>query len=63
MADFVTKSTIKSADRILATPFASKAALTTIIGNILADNPWGYTSYTSGGEIIPGVSKSSEYYT
>jgi hypothetical protein len=54
---------VKSADRILATPFASKAALNTIIGNILADNPWGCTSYTSGGVTIPGVSKSSEYYT
>jgi len=63
MADFVSKSTVKSAERKLATPFATKAALNTIIGNILADNPWGCTPYTSAGETLPAVSKSSEYYS
>ncbi|HPP78146.1 MAG TPA: hypothetical protein PLA23_07955, partial [Methanospirillum sp.] len=63
MADFVAKSTIKSAERILATPFASKAALNTIIGSILADNPWGCTPYLSGGENLPAVQKSAENYT
>jgi len=61
--NFVAKSTIKSAERILATPFASKAALNTIIGSILADNPWGCTPYLSGGENLPGVQKSAEKYT
>jgi hypothetical protein len=63
MADFVSKSTVKSAERILATPFANKAALNTLIGDILVDNPWGCTSYVSGGENLPAVSKSSEYYS
>ena len=36
--------------------------LNTIVGNILADNPWGCTSYTSGGDNLPAVAKSSEYY-
>jgi len=63
MADFVSKSTVKSAERKLATPFATKAALNTIIGNILADNPWGCTPYTSAGETLPAVSKSTEYYS
>ena len=63
MADFVEKSVVKSADRDLATPFASKAVLNTIIGNILADNPWGCTSYVSGGVTLPAVTKSSEYYS
>ena len=63
MADFVSKSVVKSAERILATPFASKDAMNTIIGNILADNPWGCTPYVSGGETFPAVQKSSEYYT
>lgn len=63
MADFVSKSTVKSAERILATPFANKAALNTLIGDILAVNPWGCTSYVSGGENLPAVSKSSEYYS
>ncbi|KAF5083070.1 hypothetical protein DSECCO2_92690 [anaerobic digester metagenome] len=63
MADFVSKSTVKSAERILATPFANKAALNTLIGDILVDNPWGCTSYVSGGENLPAVLKSSEYYS
>lgn len=63
MADFVSKSTVKSAERILATPFANKAALNTLIGDILVDNPWGCTSYVSGGENLPALSKSSEYYS
>jgi len=63
MADFVAKSTVKSAERVLATPFASKAALTTIITTILTDNPWGCTPYLSGGENLPAVQKSAETYT
>jgi len=55
MADFVTKSTVKSAERKLASPFESKAAMNTIINGIITDNPWGYTSYTSGGETLPAV--------
>ena len=63
MADFVSKSTVKSAERKLTTPFASKNAMNTIIGTILADNPWGCTSYLSGGETLPAVARSSEYYS
>ena len=63
MADFVSKSVVKSAERVLATPLASKATLNTIVGNILADNPWGCTPYQSGGETLPAVAKSSEYYS
>lgn len=62
MADFVSKSVVKSAERVLVTPFASKAVLNTIVGNIIADNPWGCTSYVSGGETLPAVTKGSEYY-
>lgn len=63
MADFVSKSVVKSAERVLATPFASKDAMNTIIGDILADNPWGCTSYESGGETNPAIMKGSEYYS
>ena len=63
MADFVAKSTVKSAERILATPFANKEAMNTIIGTILSDNPWGCTPYLSGGENLPAVQKSAENYT
>lgn len=36
--------------------------MNTIIGDILVDNPWGCTPYVSGGETIPAVQNSSEYY-
>lgn len=63
MADFTPKSTVKSAVRNLTEPLASKTVLNTIIGGILADNPWGCTPYLSAGETIPAISKSSEYYS
>ena len=63
MADFVPKSTVKSAGRKLSTPLASKTVLNTIIGNILADNPWSCTTYISGGETLPAVQKTSETYS
>lgn len=63
MGDFVSKSVVKSAERVLATPFASKDAMNTIISDVITENPWGCTSYESGGETIAGVQKSSEYYT
>ena len=63
MADFVSKSTIKSQVRKLTSPFATLAAMGTVVGDILVDNPWNCTPYTSGGANIPGVSKSKEAYT
>ncbi|MGV8108284.1 hypothetical protein [Methanospirillum sp.] len=63
MADFVAKSSVKSAVRNLTTPLASKTVLNTIIGTILADNPWSCTPYVSGGETLPAVQKSSESYS
>ena len=56
MADFVSKSVVKSSVRELSSPLASKAELNTIIGTILANNQWGCTLYTSGGEDLPAVS-------
>ena len=63
MADFTPKSTVKSAVRNLTSPFANKGAMNTIIGTILANNPWGCTPYISGGENLPAVAKSSESYS
>ncbi|HOJ97556.1 MAG TPA: hypothetical protein PK024_12055 [Methanospirillum sp.] len=63
MADFVSKSVVKSSVRELSTPLENKAALSTIIGNILADNPWGCTPYISGGETLPAITKNSEIYS
>lgn len=63
MADFESKSVIKSVERKLTTPFASKEAMNTIISAIITDNPWGCTTYISGGSTLPPVQKSSEYYS
>lgn len=63
MADFVPKSAVKSAVRTLTTPFETKAAMNTVIGSILTDNPWECTSYTSGGASLPAVAKSTEAYS
>ncbi|HPY61391.1 MAG TPA: hypothetical protein PLG55_11790 [Methanospirillum sp.] len=63
MADFVSKSVVKSSVRELSTPLAGKAELNSIIGTIVANNPWGCTTYISGGENFPAVSKSSESYS
>lgn len=63
MADFVSKSVVKRVERVLATPFASKTTLNSLISTILADNPWGCTPYISGGESLPAVMKSSESYS
>lgn len=63
MADFVSKSTVKSAERKLAEPFETKAAFLTVVNTVISDNPWGCTPYTSAGETLPAVSKSTEYYS
>jgi hypothetical protein len=63
MADFEEQSVSRNVGRKLATPFASKNTLNTLINTILTDNPWGCTSYVSGGSTLPAVSKSSEYYS
>jgi len=63
MGDFVSKSVVRSSERVLATPLAGKAVANTIVGSILADNPWGCTPYLSGGENVPAVTKSAESYS
>jgi hypothetical protein len=39
------------------------AAFTSIIDDILTNNPWGCTSYEKAGATLPAVSKSSESYS
>lgn len=54
---------MKTAVRELAAPIDSMAAFTSIIDDILTNNPWGCTSYEQAGVTLPGVSKASESYT
>ncbi|PWR75059.1 hypothetical protein ACKUB1_16220 [Methanospirillum stamsii] len=63
MADFTQTATVKTAVRELAAPIDSMAAFTSIIDDILTNNPWGCTSYEQAGVTLPGVSKASESYT
>jgi hypothetical protein len=50
---------MKTAVRELAVPEGSIAAFTSIIDDILTNNPWGFTSLR-GWSNPPGVSKASE---
>ena len=63
MADFVAKSTIKSAVRTLATPIATLAGIRTVIDAIVTNNPFSCTSYVSGGVTLDPVQISKEYYS
>ena len=63
MGDFVNTGTTKSAVRDLASPIADMNSFTTIIQNILTNNPWSCTPYESGGESQPAIAKAREFYT
>ena len=63
MADFVQKAAVKSAVRTLTAPIADLATFTTLVQDILDDNPWGCTSYISAGVTIDAVVRGSESYT
>jgi len=49
MADFVQKTTVKSAVRALASPITDVTAFNTIIQAVITDNPFDCTSYESAG--------------
>jgi hypothetical protein len=63
MADFVQKSLIKSSVRLFAQPIDSLATFTTIVQEILDDNPWGCTVYQQSGATVNGVTRSSQYFS
>lgn len=63
MADFVNTATTKTAERSLAVPIADLATFTTLIQGIVTENPWGCTNYESGGQTLPPVARSREYYS
>jgi hypothetical protein len=63
MAKFVLVSVTKTAVGKLSAPIADAAAFSGIVENVLADNPWGCTSWEGAGESHPAVEKVSEAYT
>ena len=63
MADFVSKSVTKSAERKLTTPIDTLANFQTLVNDFITNNPLGCVSYTSGGQTIAGVVKGTEYYS
>jgi len=62
MADFVQKSTVKSAVRKLASPIADVAAFNTIVQSVIADNPFACTAYETAGVNHAPVEKTKEAY-
>ena len=63
MADFVQNTNVKSSVRKLAAPIADIDAFSTIVQNIILNNPFGCVSYMSGGVNHPPVEKTREAYT
>lgn len=62
MADFVQKSTVKSAVRNLASPIADAAAFNTIVQSVITDNPFACTAYETAGVNHQPVEKTKEAY-
>jgi len=62
MADFVQKTTVKTAVRTLANPIEDVAAFNTIVASVLANNPFGCVAYMTAGVNHPGVEKTKENY-
>jgi hypothetical protein len=62
MADFVQKTTVKSATRILATPIADVATFNTIVQSVITGNPFACTAYVTAGVNHQPVEKSKEAY-
>ena len=62
MADFVQKTTVKSAVRKLAAPITDVAAFNTIVQSVLTDNPFACTAYESAGVNHAPVEKTKENY-
>jgi hypothetical protein len=62
MGDFTQKSVVKSAMRKLASPIADYATFSSLIQDVLDNNPWGCTAYESAGASKPAIEKSKEAY-
>ncbi|MDO9325742.1 MAG: hypothetical protein Q7T80_12395, partial [Methanoregula sp.] len=62
MADFVQKTTVKTAVRVLANPVADVATFNTIVQSVLTGNPFACVAYMTAGTNHPGVEKTKESY-
>ena len=62
MADFVQKTTVKTAVRILANPIADAAAFNTIVQSVITTNPFACTAYETAGVSHQPVEKTKESY-
>ncbi|MDD1689770.1 MAG: hypothetical protein LUQ66_03830 [Methanoregula sp.] len=62
MADFVQKTTVKTAVRELANPIADVAAFNTIVQSVITDNPFACVAYESAGVNHAPVEKTKENY-
>lgn len=63
MADFVSKSVTRSAERKLTTPIDTMANFIALVADFISDNPLGCVSYASAGQTIAGVVRGTEYYS
>ncbi|MDD4300514.1 MAG: hypothetical protein PHO78_07675 [Methanomicrobium sp.] len=63
MADFIETNNTKTATRTLAAPIENVSVFESVINGILTNNPFECVDYVSGGQSLPGVSKSKESYT
>ncbi|WOF15440.1 hypothetical protein F1737_01470 [Methanoplanus sp. FWC-SCC4] len=63
MADFIETNNTKTATRVLENPIANIATFDSIISDVIANNPFECIDYVSGGQVIPGVTKSKQRYT
>lgn len=62
MADFVEKTTVKTAVRELANPIADVSAFDSIVQAVITANPFGCVAYMEGGVSHPPVEKTKENY-
>ena len=62
MADFVQKTTVKTAVRQLANPIADVGAFNTIVQSVITTNPFACTAYETAGVSHQPVEKSRESY-
>jgi hypothetical protein len=62
MADFVQKTTVKTAVRPLASPIADVSTFNTIVQSVITDNPFGCVAYTESGVTHQPVEKTKENY-
>lgn len=61
MGDFVSTSVTKTASRTLASPVADVETFNTIVSGVVSGNPWGCTSFESGGQTLAPVRVTKQY--